>query len=382
MRISYTQYACYRHCPHQYKLQCVDRIAVPVPAEMHFGAAIHDALNRMYDPRQWEMPSLEQVIEAFIRSWRGREAQVAEERRQLYFEQGVELLRQHYEKHAKPEDSRRTAATELRFSLDLPGGHSVQGRMDRVDVLPDNKLEVVDYKTSRKMPSQDMVDKNDQLAVYRLAADRLYPGFEVTTTLFYLVHDHRMRTVQPPEFLEQTKGDILDAVTSIELEEFEPNPGGYCDWCAYQPQCFLFRTPVEPEHLDIDIGAALHECVEAGLAEKEAKDRKEAAQQLIHSYLDQCQAERVERGGYLAERRRYKRATSWDIARLRDMLEPLGRWEEVTQVSSSAMRGLLRSRDLPGEMKRAIEAAAEYAETKMLRVKSSVGDEDLEETGE
>ena len=382
MRISYTQYDCYHRCPHQYKLRYIDRVPAPVPAEVHLGAAVHDALNRMYDPGKWERPSLEDVIEAFARSWRGREAQVAEERRQFIFEQGVELLMRHYEKHAQGDASRRTAATELRFKLDLPGDHAVLGRIDRVDVLPDNKLEVIDYKTSRRMPPQELVDKNEQLAIYRLAADRLYPGFEVTTTLFFLGHDHGMSTLQSGEFLEETKDAILDAITSIELEEFEPNPGGHCDWCSYQPQCFLFRAPVEPQNLDIDIASVLCEYVEAGRNEKEAKDRKESAQQLIHSYLDQCQAERVEQGGYVAERRRYKRVTSWDVARLKEMLEPLGRWEEVTQVSSSAMRGLLRSRELSGELKRALEAAAEYAETKMLRVKSSVEDEDSEEIGE
>lgn len=381
MRISYTQYNCYQHCPHQYKLKYIDRLPAPVSAEVHLGAAVHDALNRMYDPGRLERASVEEVIEAFTRSWRGREAQIEESRRQFIFEHGVEMLLRHYENHLQS-DQRRTAATELHFSLELTGGHSVQGRMDRVDVLPDKKLEVIDYKTSRTMPPQEMVNKDEQLAIYRLAADKLYPGFEVITTLFFLGFEHGLSTVQSGEFLAATKDAILDAITSIELEEFEPNPGSHCDRCSYQSHCLLYRAPVEPQNLEIDIAAVLSEYVAAGEAEKEAKDRKEKAQQLIHSYLDQCQAERVERGGYVAERRRYKRATSWDIARLKELLSPLGRWEEVVQVNSSAMRGLLRSRELSSEMKRALEAAAEYAETKMLRVKSSVEDEDSEEIGE
>jgi len=380
MRISYSQFAAYHRCPQLYRLQYVDKIVVPVGPELHFGAAVHDALNRMYDPARLEMPTLEEVVEVFVRSWRGREGQVSEEKRQAYFEQGVELLRGHYEKYGRREEGRRTAATELRFSLGLPGEHKLHGRIDRVDVLPEEKLEVIDYKTSRRMPPQETVERNAQLAIYRMAADELYPGFEVTTTLFFLLHDHQMRTVQSREFLDETKHDILDVVVSIELEEFDPNPGTHCEWCAYQSRCALFRSPVEPEDLEIDIEAALRDYAEANSTEREARAKKERAQELIHTYLNQCQAERVERGGYLAERRHYKRITSWDVARLREMLAPLGKWEDVTQISTSSVRNLLRSGEISREIKRDIEEAAEYSETQVLRVKPLLEDEDTEET--
>jgi len=380
VRISYSQFAAYRRCPQLYRLRHVDKIVVPVGPELHFGAAVHDALNRMYDPGRLQTPELDEVVEAFLRSWRGREAQVTEDKRQAYFEQGVELLRRHYEKYAGADGDRRTAATELRFNLRLPGEHSLTGRIDRVDVLPEKRLEIIDYKTSRRMPPQETVEKNAQLAIYRMAADELYPGFEVTTTLFFLLHDHQMQTVQTREFLDETKQDILDVLVSIELEEFDPNPGNHCEWCAYQQQCSLFRSPEEPENLEIDIEAALRDYAQANSTEREARTRKERAQELIHAYLNQCQAERVKRGGYLAERRHYKRITSWDVARLREMLAPLGKWEDVTQISTSSVRNLLRSGELSREIKRDIEDTAEYSETQVLRVKPLLEDEDIEET--
>ncbi len=383
MRISYSQFDAYRRCPHLYRLRYIDRIVVPVAPELHFGAAVHDALNRMYDPGQLEMPQLEEVVAAFIRSWRGREAQVPEDKRQLYFDQGVQLIQRHYARYAASEDDRRTAATELRFTIGLTAEHRLHGRIDRVDVLPDKKLEVIDYKTSRRMPPQETVEKDAQLAIYRMAADDLYPGFDVTTTLFFLLHDHQMRAVHTPGHLEQTRQEIVDTIARIELEEFEPTPGSHCDWCAFRQHCELFRAPVEPEDLDIDIGEAVQQYAEASAAEREAKERKETAQQLIHAYLDQCEAERVESGGYVAERRTQKRVRRWDIGRLREILEPMGKWDEATQVSNPALRKLLAAPDLSREQKRAIEAAAEYAETKVLRVRPLADDEELEEeTGE
>ncbi len=382
MRISYSQFAAYRRCPHLYRLQYVDKIVVPVGPELHFGAAVHDALNRMYDPRQLERPELEAVVEAFVRSWRGREAQVPEPKRQAYFEQGVQLIQSHYAKYSEANEDRRTAATELRFSIALPGDHKLHGRIDRVDVLPEKKLEVIDYKTSRRMPPQEIVERDAQLAIYRMAADTLYPGFDVATTLLFLLHDHQMRTVQSTEFLEETRGDILDTVARIELEEFEPDPGPHCDWCAFRSHCDLFRAPVEPEDLEIDIASAMSEYVEASAAEKQARKRKEAAQHLIHDYLDQSQAERVESSGYVAQRRTQKRVRQWDAALVRELLEPIGKWEEVTQVNAAAVKRLLSDPSLSRAMRRDLEAAAEYTDTKMLRVRPLADDEDIEEKGE
>jgi hypothetical protein len=82
----------------------------------------------------------------------------------------------------------------------------------------------------------------------------------------------------------------------------------------------------------------------------------------------------------VAERRKYKRVAKWDAERLREVLEPLGLWEGVTQVSSAAVRSLLSSPEVPREKRRAIEEAAEYGETSRLNVKEVGGLEEMEET--
>lgn len=139
----------------------------------------------------------------------------------------------------------------------------------------------------------------------------------------------------------------------------------------------------DPRHLRMpELEAVVQEYVEADAAEGEAKQRKERAQALIHEYLDRCEAERAEGGGYVAERRRYKRVAGWDAERLRGVLGPLGLWDRATQVSSSAIKRLLGSGDLSGEQKREVETAAEYRETRTLRVKPAGGGEDAEETEE
>lgn len=379
MRISYSRFATYRFCPQQYKLQYVDRVPVPTPVVLHFGSAVHEALNFMYDPRHLAMPEVEEVVEAFARAWRAREADVAEGDREVYSEQGKEMLRRHCESHCEREEGRSTAATEQFFNIPFGDGHLLAGRIDRVDVLSGNRLEIVDYKTSRRMPPQREMEKDAQMAIYRMAADHLYPGREVTTTLLYLLHDFEMRMTQTEEFLEEKRGEIEEVLGRIESEEYDPRPGGHCDWCAYRDHCPLFRRPVAPEGLAVDLAELLREYAELEAEEKEAGARRGELREAIEEYLDRCETETVEGGGYVAERRKYKRVAGWDAERVREALGPLGLWERVTQVSSAAMKGLLSSGDLSREQKREIETAAEYRETKVLRVKPVAGSGDAEE---
>ena len=382
MQISFSRFSTYQRCPQQYKLQYVDRLPVPAGPELHFGAAVHDALHRMYDPRQLARPTLEEVIEAFIGSWRGRQEEVPEDKRQLYFERGVDLLRRHYERHGAEEEGARTAATELSFSIRLGEKDRLTGRIDRVDVLGENQLEVIDYKTSARMPTQVTVDRDAQLAIYRLATRELYPAFDITTTLYYVLHDVRMSAVQSDEMLSETRYDIMEAIGRIALGDFDPNPDSHCDWCAVKAHCELFRKPLETPDLAIDIEEALRRYAEAGETEAAAKRDNAEAQAQINAYLDQARTERVEGGGYEAIRRRYRRVVGWDAERVRETLEPLGLWERVTQVDSAGVKGLLAASDLTREQKAEIEAAAEYRESKQIRLKRVSSPEDVEETAE
>jgi len=381
MRISFSRFSTYQTCPQQYKLHYVDKIPVPTAPELHFGSAVHEALSFMYAPKHLQTPSVEEVAQAFITAWQAREAEVAEGRRQLYFEQGVDMLRRHYQRHLPREEGRFTAATERFFDVPLDGDHVLNGRIDRIDVLPGNRLEIIDYKTGRTMPTQQMAEKDRQLAIYRMAADQLYPGHQVTTTFLYLLHDFELRVTHSEDFLADTRAAMAEVIARIQLSDYDPDPGAHCDWCAYRSYCPLFRAPVVPEELrQVDIAALLREYGELDAQAKAADRCLRELKDQINAYLDACQTERVEGGGYVAQRSASRRTVGWDVQQLRKVLEPLGLWDSVTDVSSVSVKSLLASDRLSREQKRAIESAARYSESKTLRVKRAAAPEDDQES--
>jgi RecB family exonuclease len=381
MRISYSRFSTYQTCPQRYKLQFVDRVPVPVAPAVHFGAAIHEALSFMYHPSHLRRPPVEEVVAVFVKAWASRGADAEERERQAYFEHGVDILRRHYERHP-PQEERRTAATEKPFNIPLDGEHMIGGVIDRVDVLAGDRLEVIDYKTSRTMPDEREMALNAQMAIYRMAAEHLYPGREVTTTLIYLVHDYEMRLSQTDQFLAETRAQLRDAIVGIQLEDFDPRPGRHCDWCDYQRYCPLFREPQVPPGLEVDIAGLLAKYAELAEQERAAKAEREIVRQQIEDYLDAAGTETVDAGGFVAERRRIRKVTGWDAGHLRQVLDPLGLWDRVTQVSSAAVRELLAWPELSPAQRREIEAAARRSETSQLRIKRKGIPEDSEEREE
>jgi len=380
MRISYSRCSTYQHCPQRYKLQYIDRIPPPRAVELEFGSAIHAALKFMYDSRHVVVPSLDDVVNEFAKAWQEIPPGEDGEARRIHFEQGVLLLTRHYQKHGARTEGRLTAATEQFFNIPFDDEHTLTGRIDRVDILPDNAIEVIDYKTSRRMPPQPTMEKDAQLAIYRMAADVLYPGREVTTTLLYVFHDYEISTQQTPEFLAEKQDEIRDAIAGIEAGAFDPKTGSHCDWCGYQAHCHLFRLPeVPPDLQHVDIAALLVEYADVDARSKEAEQRLDVLKQQIHDYLDRCKTERVASGGFVVERRTFRRVSSWDQARLRDLLNPLGLWDKITQVSTTALRDLLKSRQLSRDQKQHVESAATYADTRTLRVKRPRSDEEMDD---
>ena len=54
--------------------------------------------------------------------------------------------------------------------------HILRGKIDRIDKLKDGVFEIVDYKTDRRLPSQESADNNIQLSIYHLALTSRWPN--------------------------------------------------------------------------------------------------------------------------------------------------------------------------------------------------------------
>lgn len=258
MRISYSSFDLFNRCPLQYKLIYIDRIKTPEKPELFFGGLIH-AIIQFTLRKDPILPKEEELINMLKNNWREDIFNSKEEARQ-YFAFGVDMLHKFYSKW-KP-GLRNIVATEKKFVVPLSNKHELSGVIDRIDKLPFGALEVIDYKTSKALPSQIEVDRDKQVATYNLAVEIMWPEIkDIRLTLYFLKHDQKITTKRRPDEIENIKNELISTADRIEVEkDFKPNKNPLCDWCGYKNMCPLFNSP--PSHHDGNIEKIVDEYID------------------------------------------------------------------------------------------------------------------------
>jgi putative RecB family exonuclease len=182
------------------------------------------------------------------------EADAALERTQLFGSAlstgSVEIVLGH--EAAAPADVRERwleYRLEGEFALGTPGGGKValKGVADRIDLLSDNRLRVIDYKSgSAPNPSRAL-----QVAIYALCAqERLHErdgrAWAVDEAIYLAFRGKRSQApvvkagdADSREALEGARTRLLQIVDRIGRGEFPPQPHDeiLCDFCAYAAVC-------------------------------------------------------------------------------------------------------------------------------------------------
>lgn len=362
MRISYTALELYQHCPLKYKLREIDKIKVPPTKDTFFGNLIHETLKMLHQPTRLVIPTEEEVLQFFSQNWNPTIFSDPQEE-VAAFSQGVKILKDYYSKNYPAKFN--IIDLETRFEAPILDGaefHLITGKIDRIDKLEDGLFEVIDYKTAKKMPSQKTVDQNLQLEVYCLGIINRWPSLEkenkpVKLSLYYLKHGEKLSTIRTAEYLDKTKEKILNIIDQIKNDtsqaKFEPRPGPLCPWCQYQPYCPLFKHKFKEKTLtDEEMKSIVNEYLELKSKNDQYSKRMTEIKDLINCYCDQQGLERVfTESGYIT-RLPQKRFT-YDAKVLKEILEPLGKWNEILTVDSKKLKKIIDL--LPLEKKRKIE---------------------------
>jgi len=136
----------------------------------------------------------------------------------------------------------REGQKEMGFLMDV-GGPVVSGVMDRVDVLPDGSVLVVDFKTNRVSgPAVDEAAARYavQLDAYAVAAARVYGAARVTARLHFLYADEvRDRLYGPGELLQAAEGlrKLADEASRHDLSNTPIQRIPECDRCYFAQLC-------------------------------------------------------------------------------------------------------------------------------------------------
>jgi DNA helicase-2/ATP-dependent DNA helicase PcrA len=229
----------FRICPLRYKFARVLRLPRRQTAEQRFGIAVHRALERFHarfagDRRGAQAPEGAIAIERYLAdSWRRAGLSGADPG--LYA-----LARDALLSHQRSLAARAGAALwlERRFAIQV-GAHTLSGRVDRVDRLDEDHYEIIDYKTSRARPL-DQLEEELQLEIYGLAAQQSWGCKEVTLTYDFIIDGTTVRL--PPRSAKERKERIERALEQVAEEllalRFTPRPSfAACSTCDFLTVC-------------------------------------------------------------------------------------------------------------------------------------------------
>ncbi len=245
---SHSKLETFENCALRYRFKYIDRIEKPDEqgVEAFLGKRVHEGLQKLYeDLRGGRTHSLDEILKSYREGWRRQWApgikivrRGATERDYLLY--GETCLTNYYRRYS-PFAQSETLATEEHFQFPLGSNscYAMQGYIDRVGRRADGTYEIHDYKTSRRLPTQDAVDCDRQLGLYQIALQKERPDARSVDLFWhYMGHDRTLRSTRQPKQLVQLCETTTKLIENIEREKrFEPHKSPLCDWCEYKPEC-------------------------------------------------------------------------------------------------------------------------------------------------
>ncbi|MDH7570324.1 MAG: PD-(D/E)XK nuclease family protein [Armatimonadota bacterium] len=205
------------------------------------GTSLHRALEQHHlagGPREEDVAALVQRLEnvwvsAGYGSAEAAAAKLAEARQWLVA----------YHQEA-PKLEGETLFLEKSLRVDR-GAYILSGRIDRLDRLPDGLLEVVDYKSGERVPTEADVADDLAIAIYQVLSSFTFQCPKVKGSLYHLATNRKVSVVRDSAQLQEVARQVDAVFAEVCAEQtFERRKSARCERCDFHARCWGGR-----EHL-------------------------------------------------------------------------------------------------------------------------------------
>src|SRR6266853_704986 len=224
----------YRSCPQRYLFSSLWSLQEGPKATLTFGRVIHGTIRRMMaEFKKGNRLPFDEVQRIFETEWStvGFEDEYQEGE---YKKDGLEQLRAFHQ--AALEQPLLVLELEKTFELPVENNVILKGRIDQINSLGRNDVEIVDYKTGRPKKDSD-AQKDLQLSIYAIATKEILEWNPVRMVFHYLQDNQRQETTRDAKQLDEAQRIVQEAAGDMRAGEFPAKRGFICRNCAYRPIC-------------------------------------------------------------------------------------------------------------------------------------------------
>jgi len=390
---SHSQLSTYETCPHQYRLAYIDKIEVETEGiEAFMGSRVHDALEKLYrDLKVTKLNTLEELLgfyrQEWEKNWNGmirvvRKDYSPEDYRRL----GEKCVTDYYKRYY-PFDQGKTLGLEeyINFSLEEEKDCWIRGYIDRVTLVDSSVIEIHDYKTSSRLPTQEDVNSDRQLAFYQIGVAEKWQGVEEVRLIWhYLAFDKEIRSSRTPDELHQLCQATLELIRRIETDrQFLPKEGPLCNWCDYQGFCpkRKHRIAVESlppnDYLNEEGVVLVKRYVETRerkrLFNEEIDVELAKIEEALYAYAREKGIEAIFGSDHVAKmkvERKEKYPLKGDPSRkaLDEMIKKAGKWMEVSDLNPWMLARIVSRGSWPPSLVNRVKEFSTVEETRSITV--------------
>ena len=234
-------------CPLLYRFRTIDRLPEEPSPDAARGTLVHKVLEDLFDlPAADRTP--DRAAEMLAPRWEAlREAEPA--LATMFGDEGPDVVawlqscREVLARYFDLEDPTRLepADRELYVETLLDSRLLLRGFVDRIDVAPDGRIRVVDYKTGGSPKEGYEAKALFQMKFYALVIWRLRGVVPSVLQLVYLGNGEILRYEPDEDDLRATERKVEAIHRAITLAretgDWQPSPSRLCDWCSFHQLC-------------------------------------------------------------------------------------------------------------------------------------------------
>jgi DNA helicase II / ATP-dependent DNA helicase PcrA len=238
LSLSFGQVNDYLECPARYRYAHVIRIPTPASHQLAYGKALHAAVQafhrRQMRHEPMSLPELQAELDA---NWESV-GYLTREHEEARHEAARQAMARFW--NEQQTDPARPAAVEQEFAF-LVGRDRIRGRYDRVDLEPDGRVVITDYKSSdvRDPATAGRRSRESlQLGIYALAWEAQHGRAPDELALHFLESGLVGRSDVSERRLERAQEKIVAAASGIRAGHFDATPAtSRCGFCPFREIC-------------------------------------------------------------------------------------------------------------------------------------------------